>query len=168
MLIMDVRIGSFSAPVWIMDDEGLIDLQRVHGQVLEPAQRGIAGAEVIQRHPDAGLAEAASCWITWQSSSKKTLSVTSRTSCRGSTPQDSVTARTSSAKSPCCSCTPETLTARDREGSSAQPGLQLRAAPEQHLGADLDDQAAALRRRNELLRRDESRRRGPSGPGPRP
>ena len=95
---------------------------------------------------------ATSCWMTWQSSSKKTLSVTSRTSCRGSTPQDSVTASTSSAKSPCCSCTPDTLTASGPDGVLREPGLHLGAAREQYLGADLNDQAAALRHRDELLR----------------
>jgi hypothetical protein len=39
-------------------------------------------------------------------------------------------------------------------GVFREPGLQLGAALQEDLGADLDDQAAALRRRDELLGRD--------------
>jgi hypothetical protein len=38
-------------------DEATVDLQGIDGQALQVAERGIAGAEVIDRHPDAELAE---------------------------------------------------------------------------------------------------------------
>ena len=64
---------------------------------------------------------------------------------------------------PCCSCTPETLTARDRAGSAASQGFSSVQPSQQDLGADLHDQAAALGGGDELLRRDQDAVALPAG-----
>ena len=56
---------------------------------------------------------------------------------------------------------------RSGTGSSASQGCELGAAAPQHLGADVPDQAAALRGLDEIVRRASARRPSPSGPGPR-
>ncbi len=122
MAIMQLRIGSFSSPVWIMDvkDWSIFRVSTGSPCSRPSEEKPVPKSSSATRTP--AFRSAVSCWITWQSSSKKTLSVTSTTSCRGSTPVFRATASSSSAKSPCCSCTPETLTARARAGSSASQG----------------------------------------------
>ena len=66
VVIMSLAAAMFTT-AWTMDedapatgdilDEGAVDLDLVEREALQIAQRGIAGAEIVQRDPDAELAQ---------------------------------------------------------------------------------------------------------------
>ena len=53
-----MRTSELSRAAWQLLDERAVDLDLVDGEVLQVRQRGVAGAEVVDRHADAEAAQA--------------------------------------------------------------------------------------------------------------
>ena len=162
-----------SAPWPDFLDERLGDLEDVDREALQVAQRRVAGAEVVDREPDAERLElAAAARASPSVCCISTLSVISRTTERGlHAGRVSVGAQRVGQAGLVRAARPEMLTTPPGRGRGwlELPGLQLAAGLAPAPSAELDDQAGLLGQGDEVLRAGAGRARGaPSAPAPRP